>query len=183
MRGLRGSNIISKFGDSDTISDEFSSKLINKYAKKEEVVQESKTAAKVVDDTHKKLSKRIANKAELVDLGYTSLGTGLYKDAEHHIWTLKREGEGYSVEREIDEEDRIAERGLDKAASRTVSVTGDSPADLEAFTKAVNESGEARINVSRQLDDMTVEATIEEEDYEAVVAERGRTGNVSLLQM
>lgn len=46
----------------------------------------------------------VSSKKELTRLGYKSLGTGIYLDAKHHLWTLTREGNGYVIERNAEEE-------------------------------------------------------------------------------
>lgn len=171
---LKGKNIASNYGDSDTISESFANQLIDKYiqADEEEIVRatpgevkaylmekleiDNQTDEEAIRDAAAKFgitkgeaekylseldrsigiieSKRVANKAELADLGFTSVGTGVYKDAKHHIWNLRREGESYIISREAEEEDILEAKELTRNASkktaREITIEGSSPEDV-----------------------------------------------------
>lgn len=37
--------------------------------------------------------------SSLIEQGYISLGTGFYRDAEHHVWRIEKEGDNYLLVR------------------------------------------------------------------------------------
>ena len=88
-----------------------------------------------------KTSKRIASKDELLELGFISQGTGIYKDADHHLWNLSREGEGYSISRIAEEEDILKEKKIasKEVIANQVTVTNDT--ELGTFFSNLDQSG------------------------------------------
>lgn len=47
---------------------------------------------------------RVAALSELEGMGYRSLGTGIYKDATHHLWQVTKDAEGFQLVRNAEEE-------------------------------------------------------------------------------
>ncbi len=54
----------------------------------------------------KKVAKviRVAALSELEGLGYKSVGTGIYKDAAHHLWQVNKGDGGFFLERNAEED-------------------------------------------------------------------------------
>lgn len=133
-------DIISKFKDSlgsileaeETIEKEEILTILKETLEAVETICEGE-AEEVVDENY------VASKKELTKRGFTSVGTGLYKSSDHHLWKLKREGEGYNISRVSDEEELLKE---EKVASKTAhTVTVESDTSLSTFFDNLNQSG------------------------------------------
>lgn len=220
---LKGGNIASKYGDSDTVSESFASKLVAKYIKADEEVAEphratpgeikaylmerleveneteeealrdtalkfnitEKDAEKYLDELDRSInlySKKISSKVELTELGLTSVGTGVYKDAEHHIWNLKKEGEGYSIIREAEEEDILEPADIDegdrtasKKVAREITIEGASPEDVTKGLSGIK--GEfASLVYNADTTGTAARGSIDEDEYPDFKAAAESTG-------
>ena len=109
---LKG-RIQSTYGDCESLSDEFVSKFINK----ESTTQETITETAEPRPTNENI-RYISSKQELYDLGATPVAPGIWKDAKHHLWQLRREADGYVIERTAEEESiRKAKTAAKKSAA------------------------------------------------------------------
>lgn len=208
MKGLRGSNIVAIWGDSNTISNSLAEELVDKYMPKQSegegsdpdivlkyiysledsgLLEDADLVTHVIErfgltppeaeeqlaiyrESHPSMapreSKKIASKAELVELGLTSIGTGLYKDSAHHIWNLKREGDGYSIERESDEEEMLSMKySSKKRIAREVTLEGASPEDTNAFLQEMGPEGEGLYFSESGSDGTSTKISIDETDF------------------
>jgi hypothetical protein len=82
----------------DTLSDGFVKSMGAKLNSK-------KKGNKVVTSKQKKpITIKISYLSELSKKGFESCGTGIYKDAKHHLWTVERSADGYTLSRNADED-------------------------------------------------------------------------------
>ena len=133
----RGGNITSGFEDNITLSNTF----LGKYAKTEPATEApiDTPVSKTPVIKESATVKRIASKDELPGLGFTSEGTGIYKDSAHHLWELSREGQGYSISRVADEEDILKEKKVASKVANTVTISNDTA--LGPFFSNLDQSG------------------------------------------
>ncbi len=78
----------------DNLSDSFVSNLGKKKALKPLVTSPNKKVKTI----------KVSNLNELGGMGFKSHGTGVYKDAQHHLWNVERTSEGYSLVRNAEED-------------------------------------------------------------------------------
>ncbi len=149
-------NITSGFEDNIVLSNTF----LGKYATVEAPVVPTEPTAPV--DTpviESKTSKRIASKDELPGLGFTSEGTGIYKDSSHHLWELSREGEGYNITRVAEEEDILKEKKVASKVASQVTVSNDG--GLGPFFANLDQNGIYYNKVSENTTDAGYSAVID----------------------
>ena len=60
----------------------------------------------------------------LIGKGYTSLGTGFYRDAAHHIWKIEKEGDSYLLIRADEIFDTIPEAKRGYPPFKQASISG-----------------------------------------------------------
>ena len=125
-----------------------------------------------------KTSKRIASKDELVKLGFVSQGTGIYKDAAHHLWNLSREGEGYTISRVAEEETILKEKKIasKEVVANQVTVTND--AALGTFFSNLDQSGVYYNKVAEDVSETGYSAVVDVSaedmnDFTAIAQESG----------
>jgi len=110
---------------------------------------------------HKKTSKRVASKEELLKLGFISQGTGIYKDADHHLWNLSREGDGYSISRVAEEEDILKEKKIASKELTGSQVTVTNDTDLNTFFANLEQSGVYYNKVAEDTSDTGYSAVVD----------------------
>lgn len=109
------------YGDCEALSDEFINKLkqasiLKPICKLENQQEQLSTNIDIIKNNIIKIS----SKHELIDLGYTSIGSGFYKDSKHHLWQLNRDGDSYIIERTAEEE-TIRKSKETKIASKKIA--------------------------------------------------------------
>ena len=133
---MRRGNITAGFEDNIRLSNTF----LDKYAKKSEQSNPIQpTPVKNPVSTPTRLTKHIASKEALLKIGFSSEGTGIYKDSSHHLWKLSREGEGYSITRVAEEDTILNEKKVANKVATTLSISSDS--DLTSFFSNLDQSG------------------------------------------
>ena len=172
----KGGNITSGFEDNINLSSTF----LDKYAAVETAVEslaEVTASVKValVEDPN---VKRVASKDELQKLGFVSQGTGVYKDATHHLWNLSREGEGYAISRVAEEEDILHEKRIasKEVIANQVTVTNDTA--LGAFFSNLDQSGVYYNKVAEDMSETGYSAVVDVSaedmsDFTAIAQESG----------
>lgn len=83
----------------DTLSDSFVSNLAKKKA----------LAPQITSPNKKVKTIKVSNLSELSAIGFVSQGTGIYKDAKHHLWNVERTADGYSLVRNAEEDSADSE--------------------------------------------------------------------------
>lgn len=107
---LKGKNQV-VYGDCEALSDAFVSRFINKKSDIQEII-EPEVKPVIRDDI-----RYVSSKQELYDLGATPVAPGIWKDAQHHLWQLRRDADGYVIERTAEEE-TLREAKESKTASK-----------------------------------------------------------------
>ena len=143
---------------------------------KDQIVEELKSA--LTTSREWTASKRIASKDELIKLGFTSQGTGIYKDADHHLWNLSREGEGYAISRVAEEEDILKDKKIATKEIAASQVTITNEASLGTFFSNLDQSGVYYNNVAEDISDTGYSAVVDVSDedmgeFTAIAQESG----------
>lgn len=119
---MRGENIIA---DTNYIGNSILEKIANSYIEDENKYSKQSdkenTTTKFTLDMMKKERISVSSKKELIKMGFRDIGGGFRIDSKHHLWTLTREGNGYVIERNADEEVTLKAKEC-KTANKKVAV-------------------------------------------------------------
>ena len=155
---MRRGNIPSGFEDNINLSSTFLDKYATVEPAVESVIEVESTKVASVENPN---VKRVASKDELVKLGFISQGTGIYKDADHHLWNLSREGEGYAISRVAEEETILKEKKIasNEIVANQVTVTNDTA--LGTFFSNLDQSGVYYNKVAEDVSDTGYSAVVD----------------------
>src|ERR1700693_2405862 len=86
---------------------------------------------------------KVNSLSELKSKGFTGMGTGIYRDAQHHLWTIEKSADGYSLLRNA-EEDESSEDSEDHSVTAGKTADKDWLEKLAPKEKSICECGHDR---------------------------------------